>query len=168
MEESGNNNEKNGIELNEENKNIFKESIDFNKFTEEFILFYQNKVQEKINPILENKAIEYLDLQVKMELDGKMSIMEENKSDKAIFMEHIKEFLNNYFFYISQKYYVYHFIFDSFEPFSDEIEKQIDNIMNSFFSSDKARLIYKNNYIKKFENFEGIIDSKRNNGLIYG
>ena len=154
-------------ELNDENKNILKESIEFNKFTEDFICFYKNKVKEKINPILEKKAIEYLDLQVKVELEENKSINEMNKCDKKIFIENITTFLNNYFYYIAQKYYIYHFISDSFEFFSEEIERQINNIMNSFFSSDTAKDLFKNNYMKKFELFEGLIDKKRIDGYIY-
>ena len=154
-------------EINEESIKIFKESPDILNFLENFIIFYEKKTKEKIEPILELKAIDFLDLQVNIELEQNKSIIEENKNDKNNFIEKIQNFLNNYFFYISQKYYIYRFILDSFTPFTNEIENQISQIINSFFSLDTTNDLFKENYIKKFENFENKINEKRIDGKIY-
>ena len=127
----------------------------------------KKKTKEKIESILELKAIDFLDLQVNIELEQNKSIIEENKNDKNNFIEKIQNFLNNYFFYIAQKYYIYRFILDSFTPFTNEIENQISQIINSFFSLDTTNDLFKENYIKKFENFENKINEKRIDGKIY-
>ena len=153
-------------EINEDSENIFKESVVI-KFTENFFIFYEKKVKEIIDPILKTKAINYLNLQVQIELNKNKSINEENKSDEKIFIENMKTFLQNHLYYISQKYFVYHFISEEFEPFSSEIENQINKIIKRFFTSEDAKNLFIKNYLEKFENFEAIVDQKRINKFIY-
>ena len=103
--------------LSNENKQKLKKTFTISNFIENFIKFYKKTAKDIIEPILEDKELEYLDIQAKKEIKefGK-SINVENKNDKKDFKYIIETFLNNNFYYISQKYIIYRLITDVCEP----------------------------------------------------
>jgi hypothetical protein len=57
-----------------------------------------------LDNILENKSLEYLDIQVKIEKDRNISILPENKRNREDFKKLISQFIKDNFFYVAQKY----------------------------------------------------------------
>ena len=114
------------LELKEESKIILKNSKLINDYVKEFIEFYEKQSKEIIKPILENDSLKFLDMQVKLEKKLFKSIEVENKNDRESFKKIINNFLNSNFYYISQKYLIYKLLSDLTEPFSEELEKKIN------------------------------------------
>ena len=155
--------------LSNENKQKLKKTFTISNFIENFIKFYKKTAKDIIEPILEDKELEYLDIQAKKEIKefGK-SINVENKNDKKDFKYIIETFLNNNFYYISQKYIIYRLITDVCEPYSEEVENEINNIVKDILKKEDVKnKWFEEFYYKKFEQFKKYIDTFRHNGKIY-
>ena len=87
--------------LNVESKNEFQKLNSLNDFIKEYIEVYQNLTKKIIEPILDNKSINFLDMQIKQEKKYTKSIKRENKKDNEKFKEIIKNFLEKNFYYIN-------------------------------------------------------------------
>ena len=118
-----------------------------------------------IEKILDIKTLEYLDIQVKKEKEENISIKCENKKDKKDFNDHIKIFLNNYFYFISQKYIIYYIIYNTSGSFSNNLVKEVNDYIESLISSEKD--LFKKNFTKKFENFKEYINKFKIDNKIY-
>ena len=115
--------------------------------------FYQKKVSNIVNKtILENKAIEFLDIQVKKEKKKDKNIYTENKNNKEDFTKIINHFLKDNFDYIAQRYFLYHLITDIFESFSKDIEDEVNKSIKKIISSDpEVKTWFNNIHQKKIE-----------------
>ena len=115
--------------------------------------FYQKKVSNIVNKtILENKAIEFLDIQVKKEKKKDKNIYTENKNNKEDFTKIINHFLKDNFDYIAQRYFLYHLITDIFESFSKDIEDEVNKNIKKIISSDpEVKTWFNNIHQKKIE-----------------
>ena len=155
--------------LSSENKKELCNSTKISNFIQEYIKYYNTVTEEVVTPILEDKELNYLDIQVKKEIkEFRYSINIENKNDRRGFRNIIKTFLNNNFYYISQKYIIYRIITDVCEPYSEKIEKEMNKIVNDILSNDNdAQKWFENTYSSKFEDFKEYINTFRNNGKIY-
>ena len=163
---SSNQNEKK--ELSSESRGELKGSGDIMNFISKCIDHYIKSSKEIINQISEKKGIHYLDIQAKKEIkEFKKSINVENKHDKAGFKEVLEKFLNDNFYYIAQKYIIYTLICSILEPYSEEVEKQINKIVEEIVVSPEAKSWYEELYSKKFEDFEERIKQCYKNGKIY-
>ena len=159
---------KDNKELSLESKDNLKKSKNIILFIEEYIKYYKEITKNIVNPILEKKAIKYLDIQVKKEIkDFKTNIKTENKNNKKDFIKIIETFLNSNFYYISQKYIIYHLITDVSESFMEEVENQVNKNVKEILSSKEAQGWFENIYYKKFEDFKNKINKFRKNGNIY-
>ena len=155
-------------ELSQKGKDNLKKSLSITNFIEEYIKVYQESTKNIVNPILETKAIKYLDIQVRIEKkEFKRSLNIENKCDKQDFIQVIESFLNDNFYYISQKYIIYHLIVDIFESFSEEVENQMNRIVKDILMINDAKEWFQNIYYKKFQGFKSNINNYRRNGKIY-
>lgn len=155
-------------QLSQKGKDNLKKSISITSFIEEFIKVYQESTKNIVDPILEAKAIKYLDIQVRKEKEEfRRSLNIENKSDKKDFIQVIESFLNDNFYYISQKYIIYHLIVDIFESFSEEVENQMNRIVKDILVTNDAKEWFKDIYYKKFQGFKANINKFRRNGKIY-
>ena len=154
------------ILLNEKRKlkpksiNYLKNSDSISKPIEYYINFYKYNTKEFINPILNEKAINYLDEQAKKEkyeFKGNMNI--ENKNNKESFMNIIETFLNNNFYFISQKYIIYRLITDVRESLSEKVESEFNKIISQILLSNEnnwaKELYYRkmDDLIKKVNDF---------------
>lgn len=155
-------------QLSQKGKENLKKSTSITNFIEEFIKVYQESTKSIVDPVLETKAIKYLDIQVRKEKEEfKRSLNIENKCDKQDFMQVIESFLNDNFYYISQKYIIYHLIVDIFESFSEEVENQMNRIVKDILMTNDAKEWFKDIYYKKFQGFKANINKFRRNGKIY-
>ena len=154
-------------QLKDKSKEIFINSAKFNEFINNFINHYEKKTEKLIEEILKEKQIKYLDIQVKIEKDENTSIRCENKRDKKDFIKIIQLYLNNYFFYISQKYIINHIISYTCDSFSKNTSEEINNFIEKYVSSKDAKKLFKKNFLKKFDNLRDLIKTYSKDDKIY-
>ena len=155
------------------NKNIkikFQINKEFSKYIQSCNKIYTQITQNLINEIIEKKSLEIIDLQVNIERMKNTSINQRNKKNIMQIKNLITQFLKNNFHYLAQKYLIYKFINNIFEDFIDITEKIILEKIDDILEKDSDILnIYKNIYIKIFENYEKKVDKFRDeNNNIYG
>ena len=155
------------IILKEESRNEFKNLKIINNYIKDFIDWYQKKSKEIVEPYLEDASLKFLDMQVKNEKKLSKSIEVENKNNKESFKKIISKFLNSNFYYISQKYLIYRFLSDFSEPFSEELEKKINEIITNNLEKDVTKKLIMNSYEKIFNEFRQTIIQKSKNGKFY-
>ena len=153
--------------LNVESKNEFQKLNSLNDFIKEYIEVYQNLTKKIIEPILDNKSINFLDMQIKQEKKYTKSIKRENKNDKEKFKEIIKNFLEKNFYYISQKYLIYKLIEDFFIPFTELLKNRINEIIYKQLGNEQTKGLTKNLYDSVFSEFRLNVYKKFVNGKIY-
>ena len=128
---------------------------------ETFIDFYKNEIRKIIDQIKTKKAINYLNAQV---ITGKLNntnIEINNKFNKNEFMNIINHNLTINFDYIAQKYFIYQLLFEFCESYSENIGKEINNIINTILDSSKAGFHYKDIYKQKYNIFEQKIRTEK-------
>ena len=81
--------------------------------------------------------------------------------------EIIQNFLELNFDYISQKYLLYKLLHDLSEPFSEELEKKINEIVEQSLKTNKALELIKNSYDIIFKAFKEKIYKYSKNEKIY-
>ena len=123
---------------------------------------YKEAINKIVDPILDEKAIEFLDKQVEVEENKKLCIKYKNKCNKIEFKEKIKTFLEKNFRYIFQKYIICQFIMQVCEPISESIESQINGLLNKLDNN-----LFEEIYIKKCEDFEQRINNFLTTNNIY-
>ena len=129
-----------------------KNSDSISRPIENCINFYKNNSMEFINPILNEKAINYLDVQAKKEKNEfKENMNIENKNNKESFIEIIETFLNSNFYFISQKYIIYHLIIDVRESLSEKVESEFNKIVSQILSTNDANDWSKELYYRKMD-----------------
>ena len=160
----GEKNEK--IELTQENKENIRNITNIQKYFSSFYQDYKKKSEEIIKKIYNIKAIEYLDEQVRKEKkEFSKCLNNKNKCNKTDFQNNIETFLNNNFYYLSQKYIIYRLITDAFEQITDYVEISINNLIKKLI--EKNPDIFDKIYSKKIIDLEKEINSYRKNDKIY-
>ena len=155
------------VEIKEESKDEFKNSKLINNYIKKFIEFYEKKSKEFVEPVLDDFSLEYLDMQVKKEKIENKSIERENKNDRASFKNRIERFLNSNLYYISQKYLLYRFLYDMSEPFSEELETKLNDIVKMNLEKEEIKKLVEKTYDKIFEDFRKFIFQNYKGGKIY-
>ena len=88
-----------------------------------------------------------------------------NKNNKESFMKIIETFLNSNFYFISQKYIIYHLITDVRESLSEKVESESNKIVSFILSTNDANDWSKEVYYRKMEDLIKILnDFLRNDG----
>lgn len=153
------------IELTQQMKDLLKDVTTFNKTIQKYTQDYKKNTISLIKQISEAKAIEYLDMQAKIEkFKFKKCLENKHISNKEDFIEIINKFLTDNFYYISQKYIIYRVIIDVIEKIEEYTENKIDEIIKGFLEDEN---FYKEIYLKKYEDLEQRINLFKKNGKIY-
>ena len=153
--------------LNQFDKNLLKQIADVDTFINNFITHYTSKTEETVKPILEDMAIKFLDLQVSFEKKYKLSLDPKNKNNKEKFMKIIQTFLNNNFYYISQKYIIYR-ILNICEKISCELNKSLNQLVKNLLDRREPEDLLKIIFGQKFKDLEFRIDEcKKGRNSIY-
>ena len=97
----------------------------------------------------------------------KRNINYKNKCDKNDFINIIETFLNNNFYYFSQKYAIYRIIVDAFEQISEKLETFINDLISKLIDKTNHNDLLKTIYFKKCEDLKGRIDNFLENNQIY-
>ena len=154
------------IELTQENKEYIKNITTIQKNFSSFHQVYKEKIEEIIKKIYDQKAIEYLDEQVRKEKkEFSKCLNKKNKCNKNDFKNNIETFLNNNFTYLSQKYIIYRLITDACEQIIDYVEILVNNLINKLI--EKNPDIFDKIYYQKIDDLEKEIKFYRKNGKIY-
>ena len=153
----------------QENKDLLLKITNIKEYIlSNFIPHYENTSFAIIRQIENKKAIEFLDEQVRREKkEFKRNINNKNKSDKNDFINIIRTFLSNNFYYLSQKYVIYRVIVDVFEQISEKVESLINNLIENLIDEKNPNDLLKEIYFKKFEDLKGRIDNFLNMNNIY-
>ena len=154
-------------ELKEESSNEFQQLKILNDYIKDYIQFYQNTSKTIIQPALKTRSLELLDQQVILEKTRYQSIETTNKKTRDSLKEIIQNFLELNFDYISQKYLLYKLLHDLSEPFSEELEKKINEIVEQSLKTNKALELIKNSYDIIFKAFKEKIYKYSKNEKIY-
>ena len=154
---------------NLENKDLLYKITNIKEqFLPNFIQLYKNTSSFIVNQIKDIKAIEFLDEQVRKEKkEFKRNINYKNKCDKNDFINIIETFLNNNFYYLSQKYAIYRVIADAFEQISEKLETFINDLISNLIDKTNHNDLLKTIYFKKCEDLKGRIDNFLENNQIY-
>ena len=138
------------------------------KFIQSYIQFYTENAQNYINPILEYKSFEYLEMQVNIEKKFKSSIGSEDKRNKKDFKNLISKFLKDNFHFVAQKYLIFILLRDVIEDLSEKLYSNITLKLENFLQSKDVQDDYRNIYLAIIEKFETTINNYRDiNGKIY-
>ena len=144
-----------------------KQIADVDTFINNFITHYTSKTEETVKPILEDMAIKFLDLQVSFEKKYKLSLDPKNKNNKEKFMKIIQTFLNNNFYYISQKYIIYRLL-NICEKISCELNKSLNQLVKNLLDRREPEDLLKIIFGQKFKDLEFRIDEcKKGRNSIY-
>jgi len=155
--------------LNQENKNLLLKITNIKEYLSSIIQYYKNTSSIIVNQIKNKKAIEFLDEQVRKEKKKfKRNINNKNKNNKNDFINIIETFLNNNFFYLSQKYVIYRVIVDAFQQISENVEALINNLIKNLLDEKNSYDLLKEIYFKKCEDLKRRIDNFLKSNKIYG
>jgi len=147
--------DKNEKKLSSESMADFNNSSSFISFFENYIKFYKEKTKNIIDNIKNKKSLKYLDIQVNKEIkEFKKNILNENKSNKNNFIQIIQIYLESKFYYLSQKYLLYRLITDLSEPFSEEVEKEVNKIVRENLANNEALVCCQELYSYKLEDID--------------
>ena len=157
--------QKQNIELEPQNKDLLKDVTTFSKIIQRYSQDYKKDTIKIIEPIINDKAIEYLNMQVKKEkFQFKKCLEHKHISNKEDFIEIINRFLTDNFYYISQKYIIYKVIIDAIEKIEEYTENKIDEIIKNHLREEN---FFQDIFSKKYEDLEQKINSFKKNGKIY-
>ena len=154
--------EKKDKRLNENCSNIFEDSDLFIDCIEVLIKDYKNIVENMVNPLLETKSKELINLQVKVQKEMKKEISYKNQRTIEDFQKSIKEFFCAQYYNIGQKRII-QFIFDNiYEKLTDEFIKQFNPIIANLLRKGHNKELIKQCFFKKFSDFEDRLKSFKN------
>ena len=154
------------LKLNEESLEKLK-NIYSNDYIQKYISFYKTKTMQFIDPILEEKSLDFLDMQVKIEKESNQSIDIGNKKRKDDFKEIINNFLKSNFYYISQKYLLFKLFSDLNESYYIELEKIMNEIIIKNLENNNSVNLFEKKYEFIFNQFKTSIYNCFKNENIY-
>ena len=141
--------------------NILKEmEILFND-VKNIIKIIKINVREYIDSIIEMKSMNFLNAQATIEKVRQKSISNTLKKDKEQFKNIINAFLTDNFYYISQKFIIYNFIYLKMISFSRTIKILSNKIIDNLIQNESEQY-FQNLYIKKMEDFENKFHNNKN------
>ena len=154
------------IGANNNIQNLSKKSFDnffesnLSNYIVAFFEYYQNITTSIIDTIKEEKAIEFLNEQVKNEKIFNTNIEIKDKHTKKEFIDIIKVFLEYNFYYAAQKVFIYRILVDCVEQFSEKVENKVNlEIKNILNSQQNIEQWFEDIYKKKIETLEITINN---------
>ena len=128
--------------------------------TDSFIYLEKNENNEKY-------SIQFLDMQLSFEKKYKICINKKNKMDKNGFKKMIETFLNDIFYYISQKYIIYRMLY-YYENISMKIMDSSNNLVKQLLEQKGPEDLLRQVKNRKFKDLENRIDKfKKEDNKIY-
>ena len=147
-------------------------------YLNDIINCYQKISEKFIDKIKEEKAIEFLDKQAIYEKKNNNNLDIKDKCDKSDFIKIIVSFLKNNLNCLAQKYFIYKFLINTIEQFSEKIENEVNvNLYNVLSKNSEISKLFEDIYskkiddlnktVKEFLNSEGYHKSNKNKNISY-
>ena len=147
-------------------KDSLKKIIKLNEFLGNFINLYKDEAKILIDSIIDEMSLDFIDRQVYLEKINKKNINKNNKCNNNNFIEIINTYLNDNLYYVSQKYIIYRLITEGCKEISENIEYSLNKLVEKLVN-DKTLGIFETIFVKKFEDYENVVNSHKINNKIY-
>jgi len=151
--------EKKELKVNENCTEIFLNSDLFINFIYLMINEYENIADNLIEPMLDIKAREFIDLQVDVQKKCQKEISFKNQRKINDFKINIKDFLIDNYHLIAQKLIINYIFRNIFEKISNEFVNQFNFLTRKILQRDKNKELIKDCFMIKFSDFENRLNS---------
>ena len=151
--------EKKELKVNENCTEIFLNSDLFINFIYLMINEYENIADNLIEPMLDIKAREFIDLQVDVQKKCQKEISFKNQRKINDFRINIKDFLIDNYHLIAQKLIINYIFRNIFGKISDEFVNQFNFLTRKILQRDKNKELIKDCFMIKFSDFENRLNS---------
>lgn len=151
--------EKKELKVNENCTEIFLNSDLFINFIYLMINEYENIADNLIEPMLDIKAREFIDLQVDVQRKCQKEISFKNQRKINDFKISIKDFLIDNYHLIAQKLIINYIFRNIFEKISNEFVNQFNFLTRKILQKDKNKELIKDCFMIKFSDFENRLNS---------
>ena len=151
--------EKKEKKVNENCHTIFLNSDLFTNFIEVMIKEYENIGDNLVEPMLDKKAREFIDLQVDIQKKCKKEISFKNQRKINDFKENIKNFLCGSYHFIAQKLIIDYIFRNIYGKITDEFVNQLNSLTMRILERDNNKDLIKGCFMIKFNDFENRLKS---------
>ena len=151
--------EKKELKVNENCTEIFLNSDLFINFIYLMINEYENIADNLIEPMLDIKAREFIDLQIDVQKKCQKEISFKNQRKINDFKINIKDFLIDNYHLIAQKLIINYIFRNIFEKISNEFVNQFNFLTRKILQRDKNKELIKDCFMIKFSDFENRLNS---------
>ncbi len=151
--------EKKELKVNENCTEIFLNSDLFINFINLMINEYENIADNLIEPMLDIKAREFIDLQVDVQKKCQKEISFKNQRKINDFRINIKDFLIDNYHLIAQKLIINYIFRNIFGKISNEFVNQFNFLTRKILQRDKNKELIKDCFMIKFSDFENRLNS---------
>ena len=151
--------EKKELKVNENCTEIFLNSDLFINFIYLMINEYENIADNLIEPMLDIKAREFIDLQVDVQKKCQKEISFKNQRKINDFKISIKDFLIDNYHLIAQKLIINYIFRNIFGKISNEFVNQFNFLTRKILQRDKNKELIKDCFMIKFSDFENRLNS---------
>ena len=151
--------EKKELKVNENCTEIFLNSDLFINFIYLMINEYENIADNLIEPMLDIKAREFIDLQVDVQKKCQKEISFKNQRKINDFKINIKDFLIDNYHLIAQKLIINYIFRNIFGKISNEFVNQFNFLTRKILQRDKNKELIKDCFMIKFSDFENRLNS---------
>ena len=135
-------------------KEIFLKSPLFITYFEVLIQEYENIAENIVEPLLESKSKECIDLQVKVQKRCQKEISYKNQRTIEEFKETTKNFYFINYHNLAQKMIINYIFENIFENLTDEFVRQFNNVILNLLELDSNKKLIKDCFMTKFHDFE--------------
>ena len=151
--------EKKELKVNENCTEIFLNSDLFINFIYLMINEYENIADNLIEPMLDIKAREFIDLQVDVQKKCQKEISFKNQRKINDFRINIKDFLIDNYHLIAQKLIINYIFRNIFGKITNEFVNQFNFLTRKILQRDKNKELIKDCFMIKFSDFENRLNS---------
>ena len=151
--------EKKELKVNENCTEIFLNSDLFINFIYLMINEYENIADNLIEPMLDIKAREFIDLQVDVQRKCQKEISFKNQRKINDFRINIKDFLIDNYHLIAQKLIINYIFRNIFGKITNEFVNQFNFLTRKILQRDKNKELIKDCFMIKFSDFENRLNS---------
>lgn len=151
--------EKKELKVNENCTEIFLNSDLFINFIYLMINEYENIADNLIEPMLDIKAREFIDLQVDVQKKCQKEISFKNQRKINDFRINIKDFLIDNYHLIAQKLIINYIFRNIFGKITDGFVNQFNFLTRKILQRDKNKELIKDCFMIKFSDFENRLNS---------
>ena len=141
-------------EMSKKSFETFNNSPIIQNSLDQYIIDYKEYAKNKIEPKLDEFAINFLDEQVKIQKEQKRSIQLQNKKRLNDLKEISNNFLNDNFYYLAQLKFIANFIMKQLDNLSKSFENNLNISTSKLINNKDLQDLIEKCYLVKFGEFE--------------